>query len=115
MACLRCGKPTEENQVFCPECLEVMESQPVKPDTPIQIPNRERRTTQKHPKHQSTQKKWADKVFRLRYTVFGLVLLIIVLALALALCVCVLFQLTPQWFNDLLADNTPYQIVSKLP
>lgn len=40
MYCLKCGNETPNQQVFCPECLEVMEQYPVKPDTPVQLPNR---------------------------------------------------------------------------
>jgi len=38
--CMRCGKDTQDRDVFCPECLEEMERYPVKPGTVIQIPVR---------------------------------------------------------------------------
>lgn len=38
MSCLRCGRDTEENQVFCRLCLKEMEKYPVKPGTAVQIP-----------------------------------------------------------------------------
>ena len=40
MVCLKCGKKTEDEQVFCPQCLETMEAYPVKSDVPIQLPGR---------------------------------------------------------------------------
>ena len=40
MACMKCGKRTEEGQSFCARCLEVMEAYPVKPDIHIQLPAR---------------------------------------------------------------------------
>lgn len=40
MACIKCGKKTKNEQTFCPRCLEVMESYPVKTDVHIQLPNR---------------------------------------------------------------------------
>ena len=40
MQCMKCGKKTEENQVFCESCLQVMDAYPVKPDTAIHLPNR---------------------------------------------------------------------------
>lgn len=43
MNCLKCGKKTENEQVFCSQCLETMEAYPVKPDVHIQLPGR--RTT----------------------------------------------------------------------
>lgn len=47
MACLKCGKKTKDEQVFCPECLAVMETYPVKRDIHIQLPNRPAATGQK--------------------------------------------------------------------
>ena len=40
MWCLKCGKDTKNEQVFCPQCLAGMENYPVKPDVHIQLPNR---------------------------------------------------------------------------
>lgn len=39
MACMKCGKKTKDEQVFCPACLAVMEAYPVKSDVRIQLPN----------------------------------------------------------------------------
>lgn len=38
MPCIKCGKDTVDKNVFCPECLEQMEAYPVKPGTPVLIP-----------------------------------------------------------------------------
>ena len=40
MACIKCGKKTQEEQCFCDRCLSVMEAYPVKQDVRIQLPNR---------------------------------------------------------------------------
>ena len=40
MRCLKCGRQTEDEQVFCPQCLSQMEAYPVKQDIHIQLPNR---------------------------------------------------------------------------
>ena len=40
MKCLRCGVETGDQQVFCKECLASMEQYPVKPGTPITLPDR---------------------------------------------------------------------------
>lgn len=40
MYCLRCGKETEGDKVFCGSCLESMDAYPVKPGQPIMLPNR---------------------------------------------------------------------------
>lgn len=42
MGCLKCGKDTKDEQVFCPRCMAAAEEYPVKPDVHIQLPNRPR-------------------------------------------------------------------------
>ncbi len=41
MSCLKCGKETAGNQVFCDNCLCVMELHPIKPDAKVSLPHRE--------------------------------------------------------------------------
>lgn len=38
MNCMKCGKKTEGEKVFCEDCLAEMEKYPVKPDVVIHIP-----------------------------------------------------------------------------
>ena len=38
MYCMKCGREVSEDQVFCPECLELMEQDPIKIATPVHIP-----------------------------------------------------------------------------
>ena len=40
MHCLKCNRETEDNQVFCKECLAQMAKEPIKPGTPVTIPKR---------------------------------------------------------------------------
>lgn len=40
MHCMKCGIEIEETQVFCDDCLAVMEKYPVKPDVAVQLPKR---------------------------------------------------------------------------
>lgn len=40
MYCLKCGRETVSEKVFCNECLELMKQHPVKPGTAIQLPQR---------------------------------------------------------------------------
>lgn len=47
MKCIKCGKKTKGEQVFCDKCLQVMENYPVKPDVHIQLPNRASPSAQK--------------------------------------------------------------------
>ncbi len=38
MTCLKCGKETKSDHVFCDRCLTFMEAYPVKPGTPVHLP-----------------------------------------------------------------------------
>ena len=38
MNCMKCGREVEEGQVFCQECLALMETDPVRISTPVHIP-----------------------------------------------------------------------------
>ena len=40
MQCMKCGRDTEAEQVFCANCLETMAQYPVKPGIVVQIPHR---------------------------------------------------------------------------
>ena len=40
MNCVKCGKETKDNRVFCESCLADMEKYPVKPGTAVNIPKR---------------------------------------------------------------------------
>ena len=40
MNCMKCGRETADDQVFCAGCLEEMERYPVKPGTVVHIPSR---------------------------------------------------------------------------
>ena len=104
MSCMRCGKDTEDMQVFCAECLADMERYPVKPGTPIQLPVREQKDAAKRNRFRLAESKWTDKIFLLKYIIFWLVVLIVLLAAALALCICMLLQVTPEWINKLLFE-----------
>lgn len=47
MNCIKCGREIPETQAFCDHCLEAMKAHPVKPGTPIQLPQRKPVTAEK--------------------------------------------------------------------
>ena len=47
MLCVKCGKKTEDERIFCARCLEGMEAYPVKSDIHIQLPVRQKETAVK--------------------------------------------------------------------
>lgn len=53
MNCLRCGRETDDKQVFCVQCLADMARYPVRPDTPVHLPLRKAVSPQrKNSRHQ---------------------------------------------------------------
>lgn len=111
MSCMRCGKEINENQVFCDECLADMDRHPVKPGTPIQLPQRPVRSVAKRASFRVAASKWQDKIFLLKYIMFWLIVLIVLLTAALALCICMLLQVTPEWINEFFFENPLVQSV----
>lgn len=84
MQCLKCGKKAAVKQVFCEECLAVMQNYPVKPGIPVQLPQRERHASEK--KQASLQEPTAaEQVLQLRTMVRWLLGAIAVLSIVLLL------------------------------
>ena len=38
MQCMKCGKDTPAEQIFCDDCLQAMEAYPIKPGTVVNLP-----------------------------------------------------------------------------
>ena len=47
MNCMRCGKDTSFENVFCDECLKEMAKHPVNPNTPVILPKRKASSVKK--------------------------------------------------------------------
>ena len=87
MQCLRCGRETDGDQVFCFLCESIMVKQPVKPNTVVTIPERSvrlRSTPVRKPQKQE------DDTEQLHRTILQLRLWVCMLMAALMLCVGVL-------------------------
>ena len=85
MGCLKCGKETKDEQVFCPRCMELMEAYPVKAATHIHLPRRPARTEpgksarkrrssspEEKLKHMKRQQRWLILVIALVLALIGL-------------------------------------------
>lgn len=78
MHCIKCGKETKGSDVFCQDCLLVMQTQPVKPGTAVHIPVRP--ASKKSPSWKKTLSpeeqaaKLRRKMRQLRWTIFALIL-----------------------------------------
>ena len=83
MPCMKCGKEVSEDQVFCEECLAEMERYPVKPDTPVLLPNRAPIAPQRKRRSQPRVRKPEEQLAALRKT-NRLLCVILLLLLAVA-------------------------------
>lgn len=90
MHCLKCGRETENEQVFCDECLEAMKSYPVKPGTAIQLPKRAPQEEPKRKAHHRRALPPEEQVLVLRKAVRWLLATTAVLAVALAVVAAML-------------------------
>lgn len=89
MHCLRCGRETQEDHVFCDLCRNQMKKYPVRPGTAVMLPRRKEtaapKKTKRHapPKPAELIKKLRRQRRGLRITVFCLVVLLAAVAAAL--------------------------------
>lgn len=101
MACLKCGKKTKDEQVFCPACLGVMEAYPVKGDAPIQLPNRKEREFSKRTRKRrplSEEEQLAVLKKRQKRLIAAVALLLLLLSGAVGLLIYDLITPdAPQW------------------
>lgn len=86
MTCLKCGRDTADDRVFCQECLAVMDRYPVKPGTPVHLPHHAFESTPRKAPPRKRSVPLEDQVVQLkrnlrRSRLIGLVLLV---ALSLA-------------------------------
>jgi len=83
MNCMKCGRETADDQVFCELCLKEMESSPVKPGTVVLIPSRQEEEIRKNPHRRKPLPTPSEQIIRLKKK-----LLWTRIALALLLLLC---------------------------
>lgn len=93
MGCLKCGRDTKEDAVFCPECLLNMQRYPVRPGTPVMLPTRERVVPKKVPKRRAVPPE--EQIKSLKKRIRALTALWIVTLLALAVLAVVSWRVLP--------------------
>ena len=89
MKCLKCGKETKEQAVFCRHCLDSMAAYPVKADVHIHLPRRDmpvppKKAGRKHRTY-SPEEQVARLTTRLRYLFILVLLLILMLSVTVAM------------------------------
>ncbi len=83
MGCLKCGRDTQEGQVFCENCLEIMQWYPVKPGTAVQLPRRQESSPRRVTKRRTPSLE--DQIKSLRRTIRVLILVVILLLVLVGL------------------------------
>lgn len=83
MNCMKCGREIALGQAFCKDCLADMALHPVKPGTPIQLPQNNTATVSRKPAHPHKVKKPEEQIVRLRILVKIQALALLVLVLVL--------------------------------
>ena len=86
MTCLKCGRDIPEDQLFCEGCQEVMKRYPVKPNTAVQLPHRDKPVAAKKAQPKRRQPPTAEEKLQtaLRFLRRILVLWLITLGLLIA-------------------------------
>ena len=92
MYCLKCGKDTKNEQVFCDACLENMLPYPVKPDAVVTLPHRETTATKKQSGRKRPQSP-EEQVVHLRKLVRRLLLALAVMTVLLGLAAAMLLKI----------------------
>lgn len=104
MYCIKCGKETEEGQVFCEDCLADMAIHPVKPGTPVLLPIRP--TAAKKSPSRRKGPTAAEQAVKLRRVVQWLALGMVVLIAVLFVTVSALvFTLRNQDVRNVIGQN----------
>lgn len=83
MNCMKCGRETENDQVFCQDCLQIMEKYPVRPGTVVFLPRRRETTIKKSVKRHSASTEEQIKLLRKRLAVMWFVLVLCIAAILL--------------------------------
>ena len=103
MYCLKCGRDTGSDNVFCVRCLTEMEKHPIKPGTAINLPSQNPADAPMRPVRYRMQTA-EEQVQRLTRQVRGLSFLLIVLALLFAMVSAVLIYTLQSQKPALAAD-----------
>ncbi len=110
MNCMKCGRETTQEQVFCDACLADMDRYPVKPGTPIHIPAQPQPVVHKKSHRRMRVMEPEEQISRLKKSVKLLAVSLIVLLLAWGVTFGLLLHIWQQEEKIPIGQN--YSIVS---
>jgi len=93
MNCMKCGRKVKDRQVFCDDCLAIMDTYPVKPGTPIQLPPPPTKNAPAAKTNKRRPKKPEEVILQLRGKIRWLTLALIVAMLAFIMAAVMLLWL----------------------
>ena len=84
MNCMKCGRETENEAVFCSDCLQIMEKYPVRPGTVVILPRRrESSVLKKISKRHVPTPEEQNKILRKWISILSVALLVCIIAIVL--------------------------------
>ena len=106
MYCMKCGKKISEKQAFCESCLAVMDQFPVKPETHVQLPNRQIPASVKKPPVKKRSLSAEERLVRSRKIIQWLSIALAASVLALFLSVSLLIEtIIPEKQTGVIGQN----------
>ena len=83
MNCMKCGRETKNEQVFCQDCLQIMGKYPVRPGTVVLLPRRREAVVKKVVKRHTVSPEEQIKTLRKQLAILWIVLVICLAAMVL--------------------------------
>lgn len=109
MYCLKCGRETGSNQIFCDSCLNLMKRYPVKPDATVYLPQRSESSFGYRVNPRKRVPSVEERLAKVKKRNRWLIGAVIVLSLALSLVSVRLVQKAQQeQFSHLVGRNYTY-------
>ena len=105
MYCLRCGRDTTEDHVFCDLCQQDMEAYPVKPGTPVHLPHRQDPAPVKKHARRKRQITPEEQISLLKKSLRQARTFLVILAFVLCLAVGMLLYETLQQDGPIIGQN----------
>lgn len=111
MECVKCGKNTSDDRLFCDSCLAGMEQYPVKPGTPVNLPMRPTVAVTKRTSHRRRPMTPDEQILYLRRhlrraRIFSLLLALLLCAASALLLVDILKSNDPDIGRNYTIDIT---------
>lgn len=107
MNCMKCGVEIDENNVFCPSCLEDMSRYPVAPETVVQLPQQQRVSKKAPRKHTPTPE---EQLKRAKNQIGWMYVILVIVIFVTVVFAFIAFDLQNKYdFSNILGQN--YSIV----